>query len=104
MKKPKLTSSGNIEESSQKNNEKEAAKRSLHRCCRSLQATKSPTICVSCTCLTEETVVVDISAAAAVASGVNIAAPLAQNVTSGNTTGKNLTTSEERGAYSEYGG
>ncbi len=49
-------------------------------------------------------IVVDISAAAAVASGVNIATPLSQNATSGNTTGKNLTTSEERGAYSEYGG
>jgi uncharacterized membrane protein len=49
-------------------------------------------------------IVVDISAAAAVASGVNIATPSAQNATSGNTTGKNLTTSEERGAYSEYGG
>jgi hypothetical protein len=49
-------------------------------------------------------IVVNISAAAAMASGVNIATPLAQNVTSGNTTGKNLTTSEERGAYSEYGG
>jgi hypothetical protein len=50
-------------------------------------------------------IAVDVSATAVVASGINIATPaLAQNVTSGNTTGKNLTTSEERGAYSEYGG
>ena len=48
-----------------------------------------------------------VSAAAAMVSGVNIAA-LAQNATSGNTTGGNsadsLTTSEGHGAYSEYGG
>jgi hypothetical protein len=50
-------------------------------------------------------IAVGVSVAATVASGVNIAIPtLAQNVTSGNATGKNLTTSEERGAYSEYGG
>ena len=50
-------------------------------------------------------IAVGVSVAATVASGVNIAIPtLAQNVTSGNTTGKNLTTSEERGAYNEYGG
>jgi hypothetical protein len=48
-----------------------------------------------------------VVSAAALASGGNMAT-LAQNVTSGNTTGGNsterLTTSEERGAYSEYGG
>jgi hypothetical protein len=43
VKKPKLTSSGNIEESRQKHNEKEVAKPSLsRRCCQSLQVTKSP--------------------------------------------------------------
>ena len=50
-------------------------------------------------------IVVDVSAAAVVACGINIAIPtLAQNVTSGNTTGGNSSTTEERGAYSEYGG
>jgi hypothetical protein len=48
-----------------------------------------------------------VSAVAAMVSGVNIAA-LAQNATSENTTGGNstesLTTSEGRGAYSDYGG
>ena len=48
-----------------------------------------------------------VSVVAAMASGVNVAA-LAQNATNGNTTVGNstesLTTSEERGAYSEYGG
>jgi hypothetical protein len=54
-------------------------------------------------------IAVDVSVATAVASGVNIATPaLAQNVNSGKATGENstesLTTSEERGTYSEYGG
>jgi hypothetical protein len=50
-----------------------------------------------------------VSVAEAMASSVTIAAfALAQNATSGNITGGNSTesstTSEERGAYSEYGG
>jgi maltodextrin utilization protein YvdJ len=54
-------------------------------------------------------VAVDVSTAAAATSRVNIVIPaLAQNVTSENATGQNstesLTTSKERGAYSEYGG
>jgi hypothetical protein len=54
-------------------------------------------------------IAVGVSITAAMASCVNIAtSALAQNATSGNTTGGNstesLTTSEERGAYSEYGG
>jgi hypothetical protein len=50
-------------------------------------------------------IAVDVSAAAVVASGIDIAIPtLAQNMTSGNTTGGNSSTTEERGAYSEYGG
>ena len=52
---------------------------------------------------------VGVSVAEAMASSVNIATfVLAQNATSGNITGGNSTesstTSEERGAYSEYGG
>jgi hypothetical protein len=52
---------------------------------------------------------VAVSATSVGVSPVNIFIPtLAQNVTNGNTTGGNstggLTTSEERGAYSDYGG
>jgi hypothetical protein len=54
-------------------------------------------------------IAIAVGAVATLASGVNIASPtFAQNVTSGNTTGENstqsLTTSEERGAYNDYGG
>jgi hypothetical protein len=54
-------------------------------------------------------IVVAVSATLVEVSPVNLFIPtLAQNVTSGNTTGGNstegLTTSEERGAYSDYGG
>jgi hypothetical protein len=50
-------------------------------------------------------IAVDVSAGAVMASGVDMAIPtFAQNMTSGNTTGGNSSTTEERGAYSEYGG
>jgi hypothetical protein len=49
-------------------------------------------------------IVVYVSAAAAAASSINTAtSDLAQNLSRGNATGKNLTNSAERGAYSEYG-
>ena len=54
-------------------------------------------------------IAVAVCVAGVIAGPLNIIIPtLAQNVTSGNTTGGNsaesLITSEERGAYREYGG